>query len=56
MKHGRIDGNTMTVTGRTLGENLEMWTAKHGELNESQDVIRPLEKPLKPTGHIRSVT
>lgn len=53
MKHGLIDGNTMTVTGRTLGENLEQWTAKYGELSESQDVIRPLNNPLKETGHIR---
>ncbi|KIJ54543.1 hypothetical protein M422DRAFT_220831 [Sphaerobolus stellatus SS14] len=53
LKHGRIDGNTMTVTGRTLGENLERWTAKYGELNDSQDVIRPLDKPLKTSGHIR---
>ncbi|KAF8577046.1 dihydroxy-acid dehydratase [Ramaria rubella] len=53
LKHRRIDGNTLTVTGRTLGENLEQWTAQHGELSDTQDVIRPLDKPLKPTGHIR---
>ncbi|KAG8828339.1 hypothetical protein FRC17_007535 [Serendipita sp. 399] len=49
-----IDGNTMTVTGKTLGENLENWVAKHGALDfKSQDVIRPLKKPIKETGHIR---
>ncbi|KAG8905370.1 hypothetical protein FRB99_009039 [Tulasnella sp. 403] len=53
MKHGLIDGNNMTVTGKTLGENLEQWTAKHGELKFNQDVIRPLENPIKETGHIR---
>ncbi|KAF8508939.1 dihydroxy-acid/6-phosphogluconate dehydratase [Hysterangium stoloniferum] len=53
MKHGRIDGNTMTVTGRTLGENVEQWVSKYGELPEGQDVIRPLDNPLKETGHIR---
>ncbi|GJJ15533.1 hypothetical protein Clacol_009811 [Clathrus columnatus] len=53
MKHGLIDGNTMTVTGCTLGENLEQWTSKYGELSETQDVIRPLHNPLKETGHIR---
>ena len=38
----------MTVTGRTLGENLDRWVHKHGELDfTSQDVIRPLEKPIK---------
>lgn len=54
LKEGLIDGNNMTVTGRTLGENLEEWTAKHGELEfKSQKVIRPLSEPIKPTGHIR---
>ena len=45
----------MTVTGRTLGENLERWIHEHGELSSHQDVIRPLENPIKETGHIRSV-
>ena len=53
LKKGLIDGNTLTVTGRTLGENLEQWTQKHGELSTNQDVIRPLEQPIKSTGHIR---
>ncbi|KAH7885221.1 dihydroxy-acid/6-phosphogluconate dehydratase [Phlebopus sp. FC_14] len=53
MKNKYIDGNTMTVTGKTLGENLERWTHKYGELPMNQDIIRPLENPLKPTGHIR---
>ena len=56
MKHHLIDGNNVTVTGRTLGENLERWTHKHGELSfTEQDVIRPLEKPIKETGHLRYV-
>jgi len=47
----------MTVTGKTLGENLESWTSKHGELDfQAQDVIRPLDNPIKPTGHIRYST
>ncbi|EIN12973.1 dihydroxy-acid dehydratase [Punctularia strigosozonata HHB-11173 SS5] len=53
MKNGLIDGNGMTVTGRTLGENLERWVHEHGELSFTQDVIRPLDKPIKPTGHLR---
>jgi len=44
-----IDGNTMTVTGKTLGENLE----KAADLPYGQDVIRPLSNPIKATGHIR---
>lgn len=46
----------MTITGRALGENLERWTHEHGELSSNQDVIRPLEKPIKDTGHIRFVS
>jgi len=53
MKNNFIDGNNMTVTGATLGENLERWVHKHGELSSTQDVIRPLDKPIKATGHIR---
>ena len=45
----------MTVTGRTLGENLEQWTHKYGELDSQQDVIRPLDNPIKSSGHIRCV-
>lgn len=43
----------MTVTGATLGENLDRWTHKYGELSMNQDVIRPLDKPIKSSGHIR---
>ena len=54
MKNNLIDGNNLTVTGRTLGENLERWTHEHGELSfTEQDVIRPLNKPIKETGHLR---
>ncbi|KIY45627.1 dihydroxy-acid and 6-phosphogluconate dehydratase [Fistulina hepatica ATCC 64428] len=54
LKEKFIDGSNMTVTGRTLGENIERWTHEHGELDfTSQDVIRPLSRPIKPTGHIR---
>ncbi|KAJ7212073.1 dihydroxy-acid/6-phosphogluconate dehydratase [Mycena pura] len=54
LKNNLIDGNNMTVTGKTLGENLDRWTHKHGELDfATQDVIRPLDKPIKETGHIR---
>jgi hypothetical protein len=53
LKHKLIDGNNMTVTGKTLGENLDRWTHQHGELGPEQDVIRPLDKPIKETGHLR---
>lgn len=54
LKNKLIDGDNMTVTGKTLGENLEEWTHKYGELDSDlQDVIRPLDNPIKATGHIR---
>jgi len=44
-----IDGSQMTVTGRTLAQNLE----DVPELTfENQDVVRPLSNPIKPTGHL----
>lgn len=56
MKHNLIEGNTLTVTGKSLGENLDRWVEKYGELSETgQDVIKPLGNPLKGTGHIRLV-
>ena len=54
MKNKLVDGNTKTVTGLTLGENLERWVQKHGELSTAnQAIIRPLDNPIKSTGHIR---
>ncbi|KAJ2919224.1 hypothetical protein MD484_g1253, partial [Candolleomyces efflorescens] len=54
LKNNLIDGNNMTVTGLSLGENLDRWVQKHGELDfRTQDVIKPLGKPIKETGHIR---
>lgn len=43
-----LHGNCMTVTGKTLAENL----ATVDSLKEGQDIIRPLESPIKATGHL----
>jgi dihydroxy-acid dehydratase len=44
-----IDGSQMTVTGKTLAENLADVT----ELEfDKQDVFRALDNPIKPTGHL----
>lgn len=44
-----IDGSQLTVTGKTLAENLE----DVEELRfDNQDVIRPLNNPIKKTGHL----
>jgi dihydroxy-acid dehydratase len=45
-----MHGDCITVTGKTLAENV----ANANDLDfEKQDVIVPLEKPLKATGHIQ---
>ena len=49
LKEGMLHGDCLTVTGKTLAENLE----NVAELTGGQDIIRPVEEPIKPTGHIR---
>lgn len=50
LKEGLIDGSCLTVTGKTIAENLE----EVPDLNfEEQDIIYPLENPLKKTGHLQ---
>ncbi|KAJ2905194.1 hypothetical protein MKZ38_006100 [Zalerion maritima] len=46
---GLIDGTVLTVTGRTLGENVEGWPS----LDPGQKIIRDLDDPIKKTGHLR---
>ena len=44
-----LDGSQMTVTGKTLAENLQ----DVPDLQfDNQDVFRPLSNPIKQTGHI----
>ncbi len=47
---GMLHGNCMTVTGKTIAENLA--EAKDIDFDQ-QNIIRPLEKPLKETGHLQ---
>jgi dihydroxy-acid dehydratase len=49
LEKGLLDGGCLTVTGRTLAENLRDLPG----LKAGQDVVRPIEQPIKPTGHIR---
>lgn len=49
MNKGMLHGDCLTVTGKTLAENL----VNVSDLLANQDVVRPLENPLKETGHIR---
>ncbi len=46
---GLLHGDCLTVTGKTMAENL----AGLPDLKPGQDVFMPIEKPIKPTGHIR---
>jgi dihydroxy-acid dehydratase len=47
LDHGFMHGDCMTVTGRTMAENLASvkW-------NDQQDVVRPANKPLNSTGGV----
>jgi dihydroxy-acid dehydratase len=46
---GMLHGDCLTVTGKTLAENLKDVPA----LKKDQDIIRPLDNPIKETGHLR---
>ncbi|WP_428390075.1 dihydroxy-acid dehydratase [Mucisphaera sp.] len=52
LAEGLLDGSCMTVTGKSLADNL----AEANELPPDQDIIYPLEKPLKAKGHISILT
>ena len=49
LKQGMLYGDCITVTGKTLADNL----ANVPDLTEGQTIIRPIETPIKSTGHIR---
>ena len=49
LAEGLIDGSCMTVTGKTLAENLDELPG----LTPGQQVIRPVSNPIKPSGHIQ---
>jgi dihydroxy-acid dehydratase len=47
-----LHGDCMTVTGKTLAENLQSVSA----ISPEQPIIHPLDKPLKKTGHLNILT
>jgi dihydroxy-acid dehydratase len=47
-----IDGTQLTVTGRTLAENVTDAPELSAPNAAPQDVVRPLADPIKRTGHI----
>jgi dihydroxy-acid dehydratase len=49
LERGLLDGSCLTVTGRTVAENL----ASAPALAPGPDIVATLERPIKPTGHIK---
>ena len=45
---GLMDGTSLTVTGKTLAENVADWPS----LPQGQEIIRSLDNPIKPSGHL----
>ncbi|MEK9727186.1 MAG: dihydroxy-acid dehydratase, partial [Candidatus Margulisiibacteriota bacterium] len=45
---GLLHGDALTVTGKTMAENL----AEYGDYPAGQDIILPLDNPIKATGHL----
>jgi len=46
---GLMHGDCLTVTGKTLAENVENMP----DLKQGQRIIHPLSNPIKPTGHLQ---
>ncbi len=49
LREGLLHGDCMTVTGKTLAENLESCPA----LSENQKIIFPISNPIKKSGHLQ---
>ncbi len=49
LRKGLLHGDCLTVTGKTLAENV----IDAPNFPEGQDVIHPIEKPIKPSGHLQ---
>jgi dihydroxy-acid dehydratase len=49
LKEKLLNGDCLTITGKTVAENL----ASVPELTAGQEIVRPISAPIKRTGHIR---
>ena len=49
LENGYLHGDCMTVTGKTVAENLSALPS----LKTDQDIIKPIDQPIKESGHIR---
>ena len=50
LDQGLLHGDCLTVTGKTVAENLEHVTSI---IDRQQDIIKEIQNPIKATGHIR---
>lgn len=48
LREGLLHGDCLTVTGKTLAENLE----ELPDLDADQKIIHPISNPIKPSGHL----
>ncbi len=49
LKEGLLNGNCLTVTGKTIGENLE----ELADLSHGQPIIHAKKQPIRKSGHIQ---
>lgn len=49
LEAGYLHGDCLTVTGKTIAENL----AEVPDLKEGQEIIKPFDQPIKPSGHLQ---
>lgn len=49
LEHNYLDGSCMTVTGKTVAENL----VDVPNLKEGQQIIHAFDQPIKPSGHLQ---
>ena len=52
LENGLLHGDCMTVTGRTLAENLE-GVKPYAPYPDGQDLVRPFDDPIKKDSHLR---
>src|ERR1700691_2534827 len=49
LEEGLLHGDCLTVTGKTLAENVKDLPG----LRAGQEIVRPVANPLKPTSHLQ---
>ena len=49
LEEGLLHGDVITVSGRTLAENLK----DQNKYSSNQDIVRPMSNPIKKDSHLR---